>query len=256
MSGYYDRTRMGGENGTFRTTCWIDIDKARTLDKQQRELVIANLLELYWKPVYCYIRRKGHSNEDAKDLTQSFFEEVVLGRDLIQQADQSKGRFRTFLLTALDHFMVNVYHRENTKKRSPDKQLIHFDQVDELLEYEAISDSADDMFNYAWACEILDQILKQTEDQCRISGKAVHWDVFRKKVLGPIIDGTESPPLSEICQRYDIDSEAKASNMIVTVKRRFSAVLKRVLRQYVESDVQIDEEFDRLLMVLSKSGAR
>jgi len=68
-----DKTTMGGSREMFQTTCWTEIISAKTTDQARQKLIINNLLSRYWKPVYCYLRRKGHSNESAKDLTQGFF---------------------------------------------------------------------------------------------------------------------------------------------------------------------------------------
>ena len=100
MKGPY-QTTMGGSHGAFLTTEWTVIDHIRSGDKSSSAVLMNDLLKKYWKPVYCYLRRKGFDNERAKDLTQGFFLEIVLKRALIEHADKSRGRFRTFLLTAL-----------------------------------------------------------------------------------------------------------------------------------------------------------
>jgi len=115
---YHDETDIGGKGGTFLTTHWSLVEYIQSDGDKNREL-IGLLLDRYWKPVYCYLRHKGYDNEEAKDLTQGFFHEVVLNRNLIQRADQSKGRFRTFLLHALDQHLLNEKRRRTTQKRSP-----------------------------------------------------------------------------------------------------------------------------------------
>ena len=128
MAKRHDKTTMGGAKHTFQTTLWSEIQNVKTLDEDKRQIIIGNFLKKYWKPVYCYIRRKGYDNEPAKDLTQGFFHEIVLGHNLIQQADQTKGRFRTFLLTTLDRYVTNVYRRETAQKRKsthPHQRLCH-----------------------------------------------------------------------------------------------------------------------------------
>ena len=87
-------TDMGGAGQAFLTTHWSIIENVGSSDEDRNQALIGLLLSKYWKPVYCYLRRKGYDNEQAKDLTQGFFHEVVLGRNLIQKADQSRGRFR------------------------------------------------------------------------------------------------------------------------------------------------------------------
>ena len=257
MSKFYDKTSMGGALEVFQTTCWSEIHDARTRDKVLKTAIIDKLLRKYWKPVYCYLRRKGYSNESAKDLTQGFFHELVLGRQLIQQADQTKGRFRTFLLTALDRYVANVYRKETATKRSSIGRMAKLEAV-QLPDLPKTQSQAapDQVFHYAWASELLDQVLAEVKDDCYQTGKATHWQIFNAKVLGPIFGTGESPSINELCTKYGIDGEAKASNMIVTVKRRFRAILKHCLRQFVHSDSEVEEEFNELMKILSKSSAR
>lgn len=89
----HDYTDMGGTGEVFLTTHWSLIEDIKSKE-DRNEALISLLLERYWKPVYCYLRQKGHNNEQAKDLTQDFFHEVVLNRNLLGRAEQCKGRFR------------------------------------------------------------------------------------------------------------------------------------------------------------------
>ena len=176
MTKYNDKTTMGGAENVFQTTCWVDIRKVGTSNKTQQREIIDNLLRKYWKPVYCYIRRKGHDNEKAKDLTQGFFQEVVLGRELIQKADQTKGRFRTFLITALAHYLSNVYHRETAKKRLPSERFVHLEEFDKYDEPKILTTAtAEEIFHYAWASDLLDEVLNIVKNEYCSSGKEIHW---------------------------------------------------------------------------------
>jgi RNA polymerase sigma-70 factor (ECF subfamily) len=256
MSKGKEDTTMGGQEHAFQTTQWSEIRKADTHDEGRRRASINNLLQRYWKPVYCYLRRKGYSNDDAKDLTQGFFCEVVLSRELIQQADQAKGHFRTFLLTALDRYVTSVHRKESAQKRRPDSGLVSL-EIDGLPEMPAdeAAASPEHAFHYAWATSVLDQVLAEIEEEYCAAGRSAHWEVFRHKILLPIFEGTEEPPLSEICRRCGIDSEKRASNMLITVRRRFAAVVRRVLRQHVKADSRVDREFENLVEILTKGGA-
>lgn len=257
MSKHDYKTTMGGTENVFQTTCWIDICKARTSDKAQRKAIIGNLLRKYWRPVYCYLRHKGYDNERAKDLTQGFFHEVVLGHELIQKADQTKGRFRTFLLTALGHYVSNVYRNETTKKRMPKGRLVHFNEFNECDEPNiSTTATAEEVFHYTWASNLLDEVITKVKNEYCSSGKESHWKVFDEKVLVPILTNAHPPLLTEICSKYGIDSTSKASNMILTVKRRLGTVIKQCLRQFVQSESEVEDEFNELLKILSNSNAR
>ncbi|MFH1882968.1 MAG: hypothetical protein ABIL62_09700 [Planctomycetota bacterium] len=242
-----DYTSMGGTGQAFLTTHWSAIEDAGATDEDKNRALIGLLLKRYWKPVYCYLRRKGYDNEQAKDLTQEFFYEAVFGRGLIQKADESKGRFRSFLLIALNRFLINIKHKETAQKRIPKDKLVLLDMVDSLELPQTVSKlGPEDSFNYAWVSSLLEDVLEEVEAKCHADGKSVHWQVFYDRVLQPIIDGTDPPSLREICERYGIKDDAKASNMIVTVKRRFQAVLKKQLRDSVVSDEQVSGELEEI----------
>jgi len=233
-----DQTDMGGLRESFLTTHWSLIEGIQQHQDKDRSL-ISLLLERYWKPVYCYLRHKGYRNEEAKDLTQGFFHEVVLNRNLIQRADQSKGRFRSFLLHALDQYIIDRMRRQSTRNHIPREKLIPFDITDPpelpgiILEW-----SPEECFTYTWKSELLERALAQVQTDCEQQGMKTHWRIFRDKVL---------EPMKTIAARYGITSETTAFNMLLTVKRRFKATLRTHLRITVLSDADIDAEWQEML---------
>ncbi|MFB0553674.1 MAG: RNA polymerase sigma factor [Phycisphaerae bacterium] len=246
-------TSMGGTGGSFQNTHWSAIERIGTDDDISSRALVGDLLRTYWKPVYCYLRHKGFDNEEAKDLTQGFFQEVVLGRELIQRADRTRGRFRTLLLRALDRYLVSVQRKETARKRMPQDKLISLEDSAFYELPEAVGSlNSEEVFHYTWVCELLDRMLGKVETECRQRGMAIHWDMFYDRVLQPIITCTEPPLLEELCHKYGIDAKAKASSMIFTVKRRFRAAMKRLLRQSVASETQINEEMLELMKFLGK----
>ena len=252
-----EETMMGGSNRAFQTTWWTVIGDINTEDETCRQSSLNDLLKRYWKPVYIYLRRKGYNDDQAKDLTQGFFQEVVLGRKLPQRADKAKGRFRTFLLTALDHYLVNVHRQQTSKKCIPKDKLIHLEQVNPAELSEPPDElTAEESFNYAWVSSLLDQMLIEVEADCRKLGMKVHWQLFQDRILQPIMENTSAPSISDICKNFGIESEAKASNMILTVKRRFQTALKRHLRQSVSSGAEVGEELGEIMQFFGKKRAR
>jgi len=125
-----DDTGMGGQDRMFQTTHWTQILHVQGKDIPLRDRALAGLLTRYWKPVYCYLRRKGHDNEAAKDLTQGFFCDVVLDRGLVERAQRAKGRFRTFLLTALEHYVASVHRSACAAKRTPTGGPVQLDGIE------------------------------------------------------------------------------------------------------------------------------
>ena len=246
-------TSIGGAKGTFGVTRWTAIESIASKDDSGSKALVGDLLKAYWKPVYCYLRHKGYNNEQAKDLTQGFFHEVVLGRELIQRADRTKGRFRTLLLRALDRYLVSIHRKETAQKRIPEQKLISLEgsTFGDLPEAAGNLDS-DEVFHYAWVCELLDRMLEEVEAECRQSGMGVHWDMFNDRILHPILASAEPLPLEELCRKYGIDGRTRASSMIFVVKRRFQAAAKRLLRESVASEHEIDEEVLELMKFLAK----
>jgi DNA-directed RNA polymerase specialized sigma24 family protein len=245
--GLHDQTDMGGTAATFLTTRWSLIGGIQKQQDPDRAL-IGLLLERYWKPVYCYIRRRGYANEEAKDLTQGFFHEVVLNRQLIERADPAKGRFRSFLLHAVKQYLTDQMRRESAERMIPKDKLVPLDIADPPALPQTISESTpEDCFLYAWKSAVLDRALTELKAECMGAGLETHWCVFHDRVLGPILEEIAAPSIADVCRRYGIASESAASNMMVTVKRRFQNILKRQLRATVLCDADADEELQDLL---------
>jgi DNA-directed RNA polymerase specialized sigma24 family protein len=248
-----DQTDMGGSRELFLTTHWSLIENIQQHTDKERFL-IGLLLERYWKPVYCYLRRKGYPNEEAKDLTQGFFHEIVLNRHLVERADSSKGRFRSFLLHALDQFLIDRKRRESTKNHIPKEKLVPFDITNppELPQI-ILERSPEDCFVYTWKSELLERTLAQVQADCEQQGLKQHWCIFYDKVLGPTLNKKKSEPMKAIATRYGITSELTAFNMLLTVKRRFKATLRTNLRITVLSEDDVDEEWQEMLSFFGNS---
>lgn len=249
---YNDQTDIGGLHNKFMTTHWSLIDHIQTKPDKNQAL-IGLLLEKYWKPVYCYIRRKGYDNEQAKDLTQGVFHEVVLNHKLVQKADPSKGRFRAFLLHALNQYLINETKKSNVMRRIPKDKLVPLHIIDQYRLPRIIQVSEPEAaYNYAWASALLDQIMATVRSDCQSHGLEIHWQLFSERVIEPVLKNRNPRPLNEICSKYEIEHPQKASNMIATVKRRFRTALREHVRVTVLSDGETDEELSEIISFFSK----
>jgi len=245
---------MGGGREAFLTTHWSLIEGIKENQDEDR-LLIGLLLERYWKPVYCYLRRKGYANEQAKDLTQSFFHEVVLNRHLVERADSSKGRFRSFLLHALEQFLISKKRKEAAKKHIPKEKLVPLDINDPpVLPQNIMKGNPEDCFLYAWKSILVDRTLSEVREECKNQGLEIHWNIFRDRIVQPLIEGKRPPSNKDLSRLYGIEDEATISNMVVTVKRRFKTVLKRQLRATVLSEDDITPELREMLNFFGKSA--
>jgi DNA-directed RNA polymerase specialized sigma24 family protein len=248
---------MGGDGGRFMTTHWSCVLSAKTTDETRRRLILNDLMEAYWKPVYCYLRNKGFDNETAKDLTQEFFAQIVLGRNLIQKADQSLGRFRTFLLVALERFVVSSLRYEGRMKRGGDSNVLRLEASDLAnLNVSELASDPNQAFCHAWVTDLLDQVLTEVKEEYQSTERATYWEIFRLKILAPVFEDSKAPSYREIGEAFHMTDESKIANIVVTVKRRFRSVLKRHLRDLTCSDAEAEEELSEIFQILSHQGAR
>jgi DNA-directed RNA polymerase specialized sigma24 family protein len=253
-SGY---TSMGSKEGFLPNTHWTEILEVRTQDDGRRQRALASLLGRYWKPIYCYLRRKGSDRDRAKDLTQGFILEVVLGRRLVDRAEQAKGRFRTFLLTALDRYVISAHRRETGATRMPKGGVIA--DLDQINPDNVAEPSPQMSPQEAFVCEearlLLAGVLGDLKVDCLDRGQAVHWAIFQARVMDPILSGSKASPMSELCATHNVGSPKQAANMIITVKRRFKAMLEQAMREMAGADADVHSEIRDLIGILSSAGA-
>lgn len=242
-----------GETG-FPATEWTQLEGVRQGQAEERQAAIATLLERYWRPVYVWLRKQGYPPEVAEEYTQGFFCDIVLERDMIRRADRTRGRFRTFLLTALKGFVSDAYRKKHAIKRNPAGSLVSLDFGQVSMEGPVLT-SPDAAFDFMWASNLLDRVIEQLRREYQAKDKEAHWKVFSAKVLRPILDGTPDPSYESICQDLGVPDVHKAAAMTTSVKRRFRTVLRQMVRPHVESDPEVDDEISELLAILSQKDA-
>lgn len=243
----------GQSAANFHTTRWSLVMRA-----QRDRAVLEYLLRLYWSPVYAFVRRQGYSGHDASDLTQEFMTTVVLGRDLFEQADPSRGRFRSFLKTALSNFLIDQ-HRTRRYSRRSGARSAPADAATATQEHAAADDRAQDpnalaAFDRAWARTIVEQALLATEEHCLRSGMTDHWRIFDINVVAPAMRRTEPMSLAELAERLNASKPADAppfdedrvSNMLQTVKRCFRRALRDAVAQTVSTPAEVEQELSDL----------
>jgi hypothetical protein len=159
------------------------------------------------------------------------------------------------LLHALNQYVIDEKREEMAKKRTPAERLISLDIADAPVMPKAIYESRpEDSFNYAWKTALLDRVLAEVQTKCRQQDMETHWKVFNDKVVKPILENVEVPSLKEICTIYNVEDEVKASNMIVTVKRRFQSALREHIRNTVMSENEVDDELKEILRLFPKKA--
>ena len=252
---YQDWTDMGGIRDKFLSTHWSLVENIK--QKGDQEQALMNLLiQRYWKPVYCYLRRKGYPNEQAKDLTQGFFQEVVLNRHLIERADSALGSFRSLLLHALNQFLIDEQRKEVAQKRIPKDKLIPLDIKDaEILTESMQALDPEESYNYAWRIDLLDRALNEVKEHYTTQGMDAHWHLFNDFVLSPILQGREPPLLKNVFVEYGLESPIVASHILTTVKRHLQNILKRQVSQISLTGKAMEEELLEIQKFFQKDSA-
>jgi RNA polymerase sigma-70 factor (ECF subfamily) len=174
-------TEEGQKARWFPLTHWTDIVAARTEGSATASEALDRLCSTYWYPIYAYIRRKGHSDADAKDIAQAFFFHV-LERNLLGSADRTKGKFRSFLLGALNYFLANHKDFERAKKRGGGATIISLDEKtgEERYALEPVDElSPEKLFERRWALDLHDQaVVHLRGEYCRL-GKEQLFDQLK-----------------------------------------------------------------------------
>ncbi|MBI2931088.1 MAG: sigma-70 family RNA polymerase sigma factor, partial [Planctomycetes bacterium] len=157
-------TSIGGQANALPETLWTQISEAGTRDPERARAALSRLIERYWKPVYFFVRRRGASVEDSKDLTQGFFADL-LERCAITRVDPARGRFRSWLLACLRHYLSDESDRARATKRGGLAQTLPLDGAES--EYRDDATSPEEAFHRAWATDLLREAIASLDERRR-----------------------------------------------------------------------------------------
>jgi RNA polymerase sigma factor (sigma-70 family) len=239
------------EPGRFVTTRWTLVAAAAADSSDpQRQEALGDLCQAYWPPLYAFLRRRGHSPEDAQDLTQGFFARVLERRDF-RAADPARGRFRSFLLSALQHYAINEHERASTVKRGGRVQRLSldFEEVERTYVLEARhDDSPDRVFNRKWAAISLDRALVRLRDECHTVGKGALADAL----LPYLTDTGQLPAYRTVAVQLGL-TEGATKVAVHRLRQRFGAILRLEIAETVLAPADVDDEVRELIRALSPS---
>jgi len=236
-------TPRPGTDGCFVTTHWSVVLSARDPASPRSAESLESLCRTYWYPLYAYVRRLGHSPADAEDLTQGFFARL-LEKDYLKAAAPAKGRFRTFLLTALKRFMANEWDRQHASKRGGFANLVPLDQ--ELAESRFAADTVHDLppdvlFDRHWAMTLLQTTMARLQEEYVTTGRATLFEYLR-----PCLARDESAlPYTDIAARLNL-TEAAVKLDVDRLRARYRDVLRQQIAETVTSPEEIEQEIREL----------
>jgi len=238
-----------GTQAYFPDTHWSVVLAARQADSPQANAALEALCRAYWPPLYAFIRRRGHGPEDARDLTQGFFARF-LERNALSTTSPEKGRFRTFLLAMLKHFLTNEWHREQCQKRGGGQTAIFLDAEpiearyqNELME----TATPESVFERHWAFAVLDQTMSRLREEYANIGKGDLFDLLKETLSGQ----KRATPRAELAIRFGI-SVGAVDVAVHRLRRRYGELLREAIARTVGQTGEVEEEIRHLKAVLSR----
>ncbi len=241
-----DRHSSGvGGPRRFETTRWSVVRAAGDRASPDAEQALTTLCRTYWYPLYAYLRRRGHTREDAQDLTQAFFVKL-LEEGTIRVADPRRGKFRSFLLAALKHFVANEERRARTSKRGSGRSPVSLDFLDfQIAEGRYAQElvhaaTPEEVFERRWAFTVLDQVFDGLRREYTDAGKGT---LFAH--LQPFLGGeTDTAPYRDIAATLEM-TEGAVKVAVHRLRRRCRALLLSELAHTVADPSEVDDELQR-----------
>lgn len=233
----------------FRTTHWSLVLEAGRDSNRESRAALEELCRLYWFPLYAFVRKRGRNHADAQDLVQGFFAQLF-ARDDLTTVHPEKGRFRTFLLTALTHYATNDWRRAQAVKRGGTITFEPLDAepgLDERYEEETACDAAPEvLFDRTWAEQILGVVIERLRAEFAGAGESDRFEALRESMLGD----SDGLPYAELATQLGL-SEAGVKSAVHRLRRRFRELFREEISRTVVRREDIDSEIRYLVEVLT-----
>jgi RNA polymerase sigma-70 factor (ECF subfamily) len=232
----------------FATTHWSVVLAAGHGSAPNADTALETLCRMYWYPLYAYVRRKGYQVEDAKDLTQQFFARLLQG-GRIALADSARGRFRTFLLTALNHFLINEWTKSGREKRGGAVEFVplHTDDPENLYAAEPADQATPEtVYEQRWAAAVM----KQAFDRLQAEHRGDRARLF--EALKPFVWGEKAgAPQAEIAAALSLN-EGTVRVAIHRLRRSYRDFLRAEIASTVATPAEVDDELRHLIDIVSR----
>jgi RNA polymerase sigma-70 factor (ECF subfamily) len=230
-------TSIGAGGAAFPETAWSTVLRAK-----DDGAALGRLVERTWKPVYFYLRRKGRDVETAKDLAQGFFAHLLEGR-VLDPVERGRGRFRGFLLAALEHFLANEYRRAAAEKRGGGRAPLRLDFAEAESQYAPAGDETPEtLYDRTWAADALRRALDALRAELGDRFEALRAHLSAE---------TPRPSYRETAARLGI-GEYDVANLLHKARARLGELIVETVRDTVDGDP--GEEVSELLRILSRKS--
>ena len=236
------------QHSAFVTTHWSVVLAAGRSDTTRARAALEQLCRNYWQPLYAYVRRAGHAREEAEDLTQEFFARL-LADNSVARADPARGRFRSFLLGSLKHFLAHEWEKAGARKRGGGAQHLPlaFDTAEtRCAQPVAPGDTPDRAFDRQWALALLDVVLGRLRREYREAGREDLFLGLKETLSG----GRAEIPYRELGARLGL-SEGAVKVAAHRLRGRYRELLREEIANTVAGPEQVEEELRELFAALS-----
>ncbi|HEY5909912.1 MAG TPA: sigma-70 family RNA polymerase sigma factor [Verrucomicrobiae bacterium] len=238
----------GAGRAQFTTTHWTVILAAGEKETPYSVAALEALCRTYWQPLYGYIRQRGYSPPDAQDLTQAYFARV-LERDFLRGVDRSKGKFRSFLLATLDHFLANEWRNGHTQKRGGRFSFVSLEDTlaeQQYCEMAAAGLSPEQLFERQWATTLLERVLGRLHDEFVASGRETLFEEIKIFLTG------EKQTVSYATLAAGLGTTVAGLKMAVSrMRHRYGELVREEIAATVASPEEIDGELQAMFSALS-----
>jgi RNA polymerase sigma-70 factor (ECF subfamily) len=237
-------------NPVFATTHWTVVLTAGRTDTTKAGAALEKLCRTYWYPLYAYVRRRGQSAADAQDLTQAFFARL-LERNWVGAANRERGRFRTFLLTAMSRFLADEWDKLRAQKRGGGQVLVplQLDTAETRYGLEPADGAAtpEESYERRWALTLLETVLERLRAEYESAGRG-EWFARLKDCL---VGGRESLPYAELAGPLHV-TEGAVKVAVHRLRKRYRELLRTEIAQTMTETEDVDEELRHMFRVLAR----
>jgi len=243
------QSELSARQAVFATTHWSVVLAAGShRDTTRARDALARLCRVYWYPLYAYARRRGHNAPDAQDLTQAFFEQL-LRRQSLASADPGRGRFRSFILTAMNHFLASEWKKAAAQKRGGGSPAFSLDWAAAEHRYDlepATTAAPDRLFEKQWAWTLLDEVLTRLEREYRAEDKGELFAAIKETLLGR----RESQPYAELARTLGMN-ESALKVAVHRLRKRYRELIRAEIANTLDYGEDVEDEMRHLLQALA-----
>ena len=232
------------------TTRWSRVLLAGDADVADAQEALADLCRDYWKPLYHFARRKGFQPEDAQDLTQGFILHL-LAKNSIANADQSRGKFRTFLIGAFCHFISNYRRDQNAQKRGGSRVIVSMDEPEAEAVYAAYAQdwlTPERQYERSWAFSLLERVMQRLREEYVKAKRVPLFEAIQPHLTG----GGQRPGYAKIGAELGM-SESAVTISVHRMRKRYGQLLREEIAATVATEAEVEEELRYLIEIVSGS---